>query len=110
FYPEDATIQALRAGDVLVVTFPGEVGSSLGEAVRSAAAKATGARQTIVWTLTDHYAGYAFSREDHEEGGKSRHLSAYGPELGDLLVERAAAVAARCWELGGPDPPSKERG
>ena len=51
--------------------------------------------------------GYAFPAADHEGGGKSMHLAAYGPELAPLLEDRLVRVAARCWEAG-PSPADGE--
>jgi hypothetical protein len=109
YYPERALIQGIRIGDVLIVTFGGEMSSGLGGRVRAAVEARTGAKQVIVWTLTDDYLGYAFSKEEHAKGGKSQHLTAYGPELGDLLLQRMTDLAALCWEEGtGTPAPSQE--
>jgi len=104
YYPETALLQCLRLGQVLVVTFPGEMGHELGERIRKGIQQATAARHVLLWTLTDQYLGYAFTKESIERGGKSQHLSAYGSELGPLLENRMQDLAVKCWtaaEAGG---------
>lgn len=109
-YPTGALLQALRLGDAIVLSFPGEMSSELGEKIRQEVLRRTSAREVLLWTLADHYLGYAFSRESLEKGGKSQHLSAYGPELGSLLIERMATVAQRCWEAESSTPGEEKQG
>ncbi len=110
-YPEHAFIQCLRLGDALLITFPGEMEHALGERIAEEARRAAGARQVIVWTLADHYLGYVFTRETFEKGGKSQHLTAYGPELSGLLEDRMVGLAERCWQAGeAPVLPQTKQG
>ena len=110
YYPDHAILQCVRLGDVLIVTFPGEMSSELGERIRSKGLERTKARNVILWTLADHYMGYAFTRESLEKGGKSQHLSAYGPELGDLLEARMGELLVRTWKAGQPNAPGGTAG
>lgn len=107
-YPETALLQCVRVGDILLVTFPGEMSHALGEQLRAAITRRTGARQVVVWTLADQYLGYAFTREELVHGGKSQHLVAYGPDLGPLIETRLGDLAEQCWRLAGGEPAAVE--
>ena len=87
-------------GKVAVVT---GAGSGLGRATARLRSE-TGARQVILWTRTDDYLGYAFSRDVYEKGGASQHLVAYGPELGDHLEKQMVLLAVECWKRGSNLP------
>lgn len=99
-YPPSALVQCVRLGDLLIVTFPGEMSSGLAETILSRIKTETGANQALLWTLTDDYLGYAFSRDVYEKGGMSQHLVAYGKELGDHIEKQLASLAMECWKRG----------
>lgn len=107
-YPEHAILQCVRLGGVLFATFPGEMSSELGARIQRIILERTKSRRVVLWTLADHYMGYAFTREALEKGGKSQHLSAYGFELGNLLEKHMTELAVRTWETWQPGSQQKK--
>ncbi len=109
-YPDRIRVRAVRVDDVLLVFFPGEMGSDLGAAIRDDLSAAqvglTGAaaaggppppgQNAWVVTLADDYIGYAFSTSEYLHGGHSQHLTIYGEGLGDLLRARLVEIGRAC--------------
>ncbi len=106
-YPEKVALRCLRirgvGADLFIAAFPGELGTDLGKQLQAAignAVESAGALEGVwVWTLSDDYLGYAFSREAYRTGGKSGHLTAYGEGLGDLVLRAWTKLAASCGKM-----------
>ncbi|HZT42530.1 MAG TPA: neutral/alkaline non-lysosomal ceramidase N-terminal domain-containing protein [Chthonomonadaceae bacterium] len=84
---------AVRLGDLMIVSVPGELAAELGLAVKAQVQKATGVRHVVIGGLADEWIGYVLSAEEYKKGGYEASMSFYGPTLGEILtqgIERGA--------------------
>ncbi|MDP3921461.1 MAG: neutral/alkaline non-lysosomal ceramidase N-terminal domain-containing protein [Candidatus Omnitrophota bacterium] len=93
-FPRKTYFQAIRMGDFVVVTFPGELASDVGYAlerqIRSSALK------PFIAGYANDYVGYAVSPHQYHKGAgqyESR-VSFYGGKLSDFYHERVAKLLA----------------
>ena len=104
--PTAVPLTAVRLGDHLIVTIPGEATSELGRRTRAAVLAATrpaGVRRVVVAGYANEYASYFTTPEEygaqHYEGG----TTVYGPASGPFLTTSLADLAGRL-ARGRPAP------
>lgn len=86
----DAEVTAIRIGDAAIVAAPGELFTSVGEAIRHRSPFAN----TLVLGYAGGHVGYVPDREAYESGGYEALVTWLQPGAAELLVETAAAVLA----------------
>jgi len=96
--PTAVPLTAVRFGDRLIVTIPGEATSELGRRTRAAvlaAARPAGVRRVVLAGYANEYASYFTTPEEygaqHYEGG----TTVYGPASGPFLTAALADLAGR---------------
>ncbi len=101
FY-SDIEIQVFRLGDAALVAVPGELFVELGLEIKRRLAK-QGVSPTFIFGYTNGNIGYIPTRSAYPLGGyevETAHrfyarLSCVAPEAGELIVERAVALATK---------------
>jgi neutral ceramidase len=81
-------MQGLKIGENYFVTFPNEVFTEIGLAVK----KASPHPNTIIVGLAAGYSGYIPTKAEYLEQGYASNGSPYAPECADLLVTNAAKI------------------
>lgn len=100
----ETRVGALRIGDLVLVTLPGEPVTSLGLGLRDAVRDATGLDDVLIVGYANDYTGYLLDPEDWAQGGYEAGFSFWGPRQGAHLAGWAAAVAERLVEPGAALP------
>ena len=102
--PVRIELQAIRLGNALIVSCEGELFVEYGSRIKDASPAAL----TLVAAYANGYAGYIPTPEAWDEGGYEPSL---GPWTriwrtgGDVLADRAVALAQRIWQEGeNPQP------
>ena len=85
------TVSALRLGDHLLLTLPGEPHVELVDRIR-ASSPIAGERTLVVGHAQDHM-GYAMSVEDWLARGYEPSINVWGPLEGELIAERLVELA-----------------
>jgi neutral ceramidase len=105
--PKAVPLMALRIGDRIVVSVPGEMTEDMGRRVRSAVMQATsssGIADVVVSGLANEYADYFTTPEEydaqHYEGAATIYGRASSVALQEVLVELSAAL------VGGTPAPA----
>jgi neutral ceramidase len=100
--PKAVPLAALRIGDRLVVTVPGEMTVEMGRRVRTAvlrAARAAGVRRAVIAGLANEYLQYFTTPEEydrqHYEGGSTLYGRASSELLKESLVRLTRALVKR---------------
>ncbi len=83
-------VSALRIGDFLVATLPGEPVTLLADKLR--AASPLGAEKTAVVGYAQSHMGYLLTPEDWLAGGYEPSINVWGPLEGERILEGAAEV------------------
>ncbi|MFQ6130747.1 MAG: neutral/alkaline non-lysosomal ceramidase N-terminal domain-containing protein [Armatimonadota bacterium] len=95
-FPTSAPVGAIRVGDAVLVTVPGEMVAEIGLTVKSAA-RQMGARHAAIISLVNDYLGYILTPEQYNDGGYEPAFSFYGQSFGQAIQEGACrALAAVC--------------
>jgi len=93
--PKAVPLAALRVGDGLIVTLPGEPTAEVGARVRAAVRQATGLDRIVVSGLSGEFIQYLTTPEEydrqHYEGGSTL----YGPLSSNLLRQELVELARR---------------
>jgi neutral ceramidase len=93
--PKAVPLTALRVGDGLIVTLPGEPTTEVGRRVRAAVQQASGLDRIVVSGLAGEFIQYLTTPEEydrqHYEGGSTL----YGPLSSNLLRQELAELARR---------------
>jgi neutral ceramidase len=93
--PKAVPLMAVRVGDGLIVTMPGEPTAAVGERLRAAVSSASGMERVIVSGLANEFIQYFTTPEEydrqHYEGGSTL----YGPLSANLLRQELAELARR---------------
>jgi len=92
-FPSAVELQAVRVGDGLLMAVPGEAIVELGLEMKKNASD-LGAKYPICVGVANNYVGYILSPKQYELGGYESGTSFYGPQLGELLVERMKQAVA----------------
>jgi neutral ceramidase len=83
-------VQALRIGDLALVSAPGELFVELGLEIK----RRSPFGQTMVLELANDSAGYLPARRAYEEGAYEPEASLFGPGVGEQIVEAALGLLA----------------
>ncbi|MDZ4860935.1 MAG: neutral/alkaline non-lysosomal ceramidase N-terminal domain-containing protein [Candidatus Hydrogenedentes bacterium] len=86
--PETSYLGVLRVGDLLAVSIPGEMASSLGMQIKDALATA-GAKHPIIAGLGNEWISYMLPPDEYHKGGYEPGVSFYGEQLGPTVVSQA---------------------
>jgi hypothetical protein len=86
--PESSYLGVLCVGDLLAVSIPGEMTSSLGVQIKQALQQA-GAPHPIIAGLGNEWISYILPPEEYHQGGYEPGVSFYGDQLGPVMVEQA---------------------
>ena len=93
--PKAVPLMAVRVGDGLIVTLPGEPTAEVGARVRAAVTAASGVRRVVVSGLANEFIQYLTTPEEydrqHYEGGSTL----YGPLSSNLLHTELAELSRR---------------
>jgi neutral ceramidase len=84
-------VQALRIGDLALVSAPGELFVELGLAIKQRSPFG----QTMVLELANDSVGYLPTRRAFEEGAYEPEASLFGPGVGEQIVEAAIELLGR---------------
>jgi neutral ceramidase len=94
----DTELTAVSVGDAVWVTIPGELQSSLGEAIK-AEARRSFARGFVAGTSND-YLGYFVTETAYPRTSYVTCSTVYGPAAGDLLTRAASTLISEVAEAG----------
>ncbi len=93
--PKAVPLTALRVGDGLIVTLPGEPTAEVGERLRAAVRESTGMDRVVVSGLAGEFIQYLTTPEEydrqHYEGGSTL----YGPLSSNLLRQELVELSRR---------------
>jgi neutral ceramidase len=84
-------VQALRIGDLALVSAPGELFVELGLAIKQQSPFG----QTLVLELANDSVGYLPTRRAYEEGAYEPEASLFGPGVGEQIAETALGLLER---------------
>jgi neutral ceramidase len=84
------TVSALRLGDFMLVTLPGEPVSLLADRVRALSPYPP--ERTVVVGYAQGHVGYLLTPEDWLRGGYEPSINFWGPLEGEYIAERAAEM------------------
>ncbi len=87
-FPRETTLTAVAVGDTGWVTFPGELQTRLGRAIKEAAT----VRHPLVAGLSNDYLGYFAAAADYDRPHYVSCANIYGPDAGGCLAGAAAAL------------------
>jgi neutral ceramidase len=85
-------LTALRLGDVMFATLPGEPVTLLADALRARSPMPP--ERTVVVGYAQGHVGYLLTPEDWLQGGYEPNINLWGPLEGEYLVEQSAALMA----------------
>ena len=86
-----AEVQAIRLGDILMVTLPGEVNVGIGLAIKQKAST----DKFFLITLANGMLFYIISREEYDEGGYEAATCRLAPGAGERVVEVASGLVEK---------------
>ncbi len=89
--PIDAPWHALRIGDLVAVTIPGEMTAGLGLEIKSAL-RSAGAGIPVIFGLSPEWLSYFLPPEEFHQGGYEPGVSFYGESAGPQMVRQAIAA------------------
>ena len=102
--PKAVPLTALRVGDGLIVTLPGEPTAEVGERLRAAVRESTGLDRVVVSGLAGEFIQYLTTPEEydrqHYEGGSTL----YGPLSSNLLRQELVELSRRLMRGEPPRP------
>jgi hypothetical protein len=87
--PRETRLTAVAVGDTGWVTFPGELQTSLGREIKTAAGAV---RHPLVAGLSNDYLGYFVTPDEYDQPTYVSCGNLYGPETGSCLAAAAAAL------------------
>lgn len=85
-------VTAVRLGDVMFATLPGEPLTLLADAVRARSPMPP--ERTVVVGYAQGHVGYLLTPEDWLQGGYEANINLWGPLEGEYLAEQTAALMA----------------
>jgi hypothetical protein len=94
--PKAVPLAALRLGDVLIVTIPGEMTAEMGRRVRGAVLAATharGIRRVVISGLANEYLQYFTTPEEYERQHYEGGSTLYGYASSDLLKQSLVGLS-----------------
>jgi hypothetical protein len=98
-FPRRTALTAIAVGDTALVSFPGELQTKLGLAIKNAGR--TRFTRTLVAGLANDYLGYFVTAADFPEPGYVTCSTLYGPRTGECLTAASIELVTR---LGRGEP------
>lgn len=98
--PFNMPMQAIRLGDVVFATFPNEVYSEIGLAVKQQSPY----EKTFIFSLAGGHGGYIPTAEEYLEGGYVANGSPFAPESEQVMINASLDLIGR---LGDKDNSAK---
>ncbi len=92
--PDQTHCTALRLGDLVITSVPGELTAGMGLEIKAALRDKPGAKQVAIGGLADEWISYMLSPEEYRKGGYEASVSFYGETLGPQIVRAAISAAA----------------
>ena len=92
---DHTALSAVRFGDLLIVTLPGEPHADLAVELAADVAEATGIEDVAIWGYSQDHLGYIMHEYDFMAGGYEPSMVFWGPKEGDYLADRALEVAQK---------------
>jgi hypothetical protein len=89
--PHRMPLQAIRLGDVIFATFPNEVYSEIGLAVK----KKSPFENTFIFALAGGHEGYIPTAEEYLEGGYVANGSPFAPDTGQVLIDSSIELISK---------------
>ncbi|NUM54295.1 MAG: neutral/alkaline non-lysosomal ceramidase N-terminal domain-containing protein [Candidatus Hydrogenedentes bacterium] len=89
--PKSSYLGVLRVGDLLAVSIPGEMASSLGIEIKDAL-RGAGAKYPVIAGLANEWISYMLPPDEYYKGGYEPGVSFYGETLGPTVVKQAIAA------------------
>lgn len=86
--PETSYLGVLKIDELLAVSIPGEMTSSLGVQIKDALRQA-GAAHPVIVGLGNEWISYILPPEEYHQGGYEPGVSFYGEQLGPVIVAQA---------------------
>lgn len=86
-------LTALKLGDYLMVTLPGEPLCSLGIELREKIKKEVGFENILIWGYSQDHLGYLLLPDDWWQGGYEAAMNLWGWKLGRYLIEKSTFLA-----------------
>ncbi|MFC1607370.1 hypothetical protein ACFL47_05310 [Candidatus Latescibacterota bacterium] len=83
--------QAIRFGNTVIVTFPNEVFTEIGRAVKDRSP----VENTFVIGLTSGHGGYIPTREEYLEGGYAANGSGFAPECEQVVINSSLELIGK---------------
>ena len=87
--PNQTTFTFGRVGDLTLMTFPGEGGTLLGEAMMAGAREHEGIEDIAFFGYSQDYLGYSILEDDWWLGGYEASGALWGPRQGEYLKDEA---------------------
>jgi hypothetical protein len=87
----DVLQQALRIGDMVLVTFPNEVFTEIGKAVKDRSP----VEKTFVVGLASGHGGYIPTAEEYLEGGYAANGSGFSPKCEQVIIDSSLELIGR---------------
>ncbi|MBM4373388.1 MAG: neutral/alkaline non-lysosomal ceramidase N-terminal domain-containing protein, partial [Deltaproteobacteria bacterium] len=88
-------LSAVRFGDLLLVTLPGEPHADLSVELAGEVAAETGIPDVAIWGYSQDHQGYIMHEYDFLAGGYEPSMLFWGPKMGDYIAARALEVARK---------------
>jgi len=86
--PDELPFQAIRIGDTVFATIPGEPITEIGWDIKKRA-KAKGFAHSFIISLANDHAAYFATEDEYNRGKYEGALTLYGPDTGRTVVESA---------------------
>jgi len=91
--PDEVGLNALRLGDLVITSVPGEMTSVLGLKIKRSV-KEMGVTNASIGGLSSEWISYILSKDQYVNGeGYESSMSFYGPDLGELIVNEVVKNA-----------------
>lgn len=91
--PTQTVITLAQVGPRLMVTWPGEPGTLLGEASVDAVSAVTGSEDVAFFGYAQDYNGYALLEDDWWQGGYEASGGLWGPRQGEYILDLIGVAA-----------------
>jgi hypothetical protein len=91
-------LSAIRLGEIVFVTLPGEPLTTLGEYVVDGARVATGAEEAFLLGYAQDYTGYLPMPDDWALGGYEAASNFWGPDQAVYLADSVISIAAKLFD------------
>jgi neutral ceramidase len=94
FIESKVRLQAIRIGQSIIVSIPGEPIASLGQLIRGSV-KELGFKRVLIAGLANNHVGYLLTEAEFKRGGYEATVSFFGPKAGQILRKECRKLAAQ---------------